>query len=166
MDDSRRTPDIKRSRKMPPADLLRKAVEVNAGIVTLTAKALNVDPSTVTRWKSKFTKVEEMFGAAKFATLDLAEAKVVQAIQAGKTAEIIFYLKCHGKHRGWIERSEVETIVRPDVRAELEKEQTRLRDPKYREALQIYFAAKEEADRPEPKKAMAVVLPMPPRGQS
>jgi len=142
---------------MPPADLLRKAVEANGGIVTLTAKAIGVDPSTLLRWRKRSPAVAEMFREAKEAALDLCEAKVLQAIRAGRTAECLFFLKCHGKHRGWVERQGVETIVRPEVRADLEREQKRLKDPKYREALRAFFAAQEEADR----KTMAVVVPLP-----
>ena len=164
MDDERRTPPVKNSRKMPPADLLRKAVESNAGIITLTAKALNVDPSTVLRWRKRSPVVAEMFREAKEAVLDLAEAKVLQAIRAGRTAECLFFLKCHGKHRGWIERSEVETIVHPDVRADLEKEQRRLKNPAYREAVRAFFAAADEADREQVKsRAVGNVVQLPPR---
>ena len=134
---------------MPPADLLRKVVERNAGIVTLTARALNVDPSTVLRWRKKSIKVEAMFRQVREMNLDLCESKILQAINAGRTAEIIFYLKCMGKARGWVERAEVEQVVPSNVRKNLEKEKIRLKDPKYREAMRAYFAAAAEADRAE-----------------
>jgi len=148
MNDSRRTPDIK-SRKMPSIDLLREVVERNAGIGTLIAKACGVDPSTVLRWRKKSGKVEAMFQAVKEMNLDLAESKVMQAIQAGKTAECLFFLKCHGKSRGWIERQEIEQIGPSTVREELEKEKQRLKNPKYREAIRAFYAAVEEVDRSE-----------------
>jgi len=135
--------------KRPPDDLLFEVIVKNAGIVTLIAKACGVQGSAVAKWRRKSVKVEEMFRKVREMNLDLAESKVMQAIQAGKTAECLFYLKCMGKSRGWIERAEVEHVGPITVREELVKEQKRLKDPKYREAMRAYFEAAEEADRPE-----------------
>lgn len=132
--------------KRPPDHLLFEVIQKNAGICTLIAKACGVQGSAVSKWR-KNPRVEAMFAAVKEMNLDLAESKVMQAIQAGKTAECLFFLKCHGKSRGWIERQEVEQIGPSTVREELAKEQARLKDPKYREAMRAYFAAAEEADR-------------------
>jgi hypothetical protein len=133
--------------KRPPDALLFEVISKNGGIVTLVAKACGVGPSCVTKWRKKSSKVEEMFRAVREMNLDLAESKVLQAIQAGRTAECLFYLKCMGKSRGWIERQEIEQVGPSTVREELAKEQARLKNPKYREAMRAYFAAAEEADR-------------------
>ena len=93
--------------KRPKDEVLRKVVEAKAGIVSAVAEALQVDVRTVQRWKARSRKVAKMFEDVHFARLDLAEAELIKAIKRGSVAAMIFYLKCHGKQRGWVERQEI-----------------------------------------------------------
>lgn len=43
--------------------------------------------------------------------LDLAENKLLQKINDGDLGAICFYLKCQGKHRGYIERQQIDTTI-------------------------------------------------------
>lgn len=97
----------RRGIKKPPFDVLEKAVRAQAGIVSSVARVFEVDPSTVRRWRYGSRKIDALFQEVREETLDLAESKLLQNIKAGKTAEIIFYLKCMGKSRGYVERSEI-----------------------------------------------------------
>ncbi len=79
------------------------ALEKNGGWVSQTAKALGISVQAVCqrlnrnpRLKAKQIEIKEMY-------LDLAESKVVKAVNDGHPWAICFYLKCQGKHRGWIE---------------------------------------------------------------
>jgi hypothetical protein len=49
-------------------------------------------------------KVESIFEE----TLDYVEAKLLKAVEEGNTSAIMFYLKCKGKGRGYIEKSDKE----------------------------------------------------------
>ena len=138
----------RRLSKRPPDHILAEIVMNKAGIVSAVAQALNASPRQVRRWRDGSKNVGRLFREAQEAVLDLAESKLIQNIKAGKTADIIWYLECKGKARGWVERSEVEAVGHSTVRVELVKEQTRLKDPKYREAVRAYFDAAEAADRP------------------
>jgi hypothetical protein len=46
-------------------------------------------------------------GIAEIA-LDFAESALMKNIKAGKEASNMFYLKCRGKRRGYVERQEIE----------------------------------------------------------
>lgn len=92
-------------RKKRPADaLLKEVIEKTAGLTTAIAKVLNVDPSTVLRWK-KIPKVARMFEQVERDKLDLAESTLLQGMKKGNVAFTIFYLKCKG---GWREKIDID----------------------------------------------------------
>ena len=93
--------------KRPGLAELEQVVRAQAGIHTLVAKALGVDVSQIGRWRRKWAKVDEMFRRVEQETIDLAESKLLQNIRAGRTAELIFFLKCKAKSRGYVERQEI-----------------------------------------------------------
>jgi len=155
---------IIRRRKRPTDDVLIQMIEQKAGLVRPISEALGVAPRTVRGWREKSKKIASAFVEVRDGLLDLAESKLLQGIRSGNTACVIFYLKTQGKARGYIERQEVESVENVNVRAELEKEQKRLRDPKYRAALHALFAAADEADREQVKpRAVGNIVPIPPR---
>lgn len=125
--------------KRPPDEILKKAIQEKAGIVSYVAEALKVSPRQVYRWR-RSPKVEAWFVETRTAVTDLAEATLLKNIKAGKTADTIFYLKCHGKARGYVERMEVTgaegaELIPPDVaaRRETERISEMMKDPEYRE---------------------------------
>ena len=95
------------SKKRPSDEVLRKTIESKAGIVSAVAEALQVDVRTVQRWKQGSQRVARMFEDVLVARLDLAESTIIKAIRRDNITAAIFYLKCHGKSRGWVERQEV-----------------------------------------------------------
>jgi len=126
--------------KRPSNEVLRTIILAKGGVVSYVADACKVDVRTVRRWKSGSRKIRSMFQETSEAMLDMAEAALIKNIRAGKTADTIFYLKCHGKERGYIERVEVSgpdgiDLIPPDVAARRETERISelMRDPEYRE---------------------------------
>jgi len=126
--------------KMPPLRVLEKVIQAKAGIVVLVAEAVQVDVRTIRRWRERNKKIQAMFNEVRESTLDLAEAMLLRNIRAGKTADVIFYLKCHGKGRGYVERLEVSgpsgaDLIPPEMvaRRETERIAELMKDPEYRE---------------------------------
>ena len=79
------------------------------GNVIKACEAASISRQTFYDWikdKDFANKVEEV----KEGLLDFAEHQLLSNIKEGKTAEILFYLKTKGKKRGYIERSEIDTI--------------------------------------------------------
>lgn len=56
---------------------------------------------------AKSERLQTVREEVEFSTLDFAESKLLQLLDAGDKTAIIFYLKCKGKSRGYIERQEV-----------------------------------------------------------
>ena len=92
--------------KRPPDEMLHQVIMAKAGIVSAVAEACGVTTRAVQRW-SKHPKVAVMFEEVRNARLDLAESTIIQAIKNRNITAAIFYLKCHGKTRGWVERREI-----------------------------------------------------------
>lgn len=106
--DGMRTPGMSAPKRKRPDDAkLLEVIKAKAAVVSYVAEACGVDPRTVRRWKERSRKVQGMFDEVRESVLDLAEATLIKNIKAGKTADTIFYLKCHGKHRGYVERQEI-----------------------------------------------------------
>ena len=105
------------------------ALEKSLGIVTTAAKSVGIDRSTHYEWlktdedyKFKVESISEM-------AIDFAESQLNQLMQgamhevvsnkgdivtiqdAPNPTSIIFYLKTKGKHRGYVEKTEVDTNV-------------------------------------------------------
>lgn len=79
------------------------------GNVSKACTAASISRQTFYDWikdKDFANKVDEV----KEGLLDFAEHQLLSNIKEGKTAEILFYLKTKGKKRGYIERSEIDTI--------------------------------------------------------
>lgn len=79
------------------------AIKRHAGLVSMIAKELKVHPETVRAWKSN-PKVAAAFIEAKESTLDIAENKLITNIKKRDNTALIFYLKCQGIRRGYIEK--------------------------------------------------------------
>lgn len=133
-----------RRRKRPDDAVIEEAIRSRAGIVSHVAKALNVSPRTVRGWRERSPWIREVFDEVQAQTLDVAEAELLRSIKAGKTAAIIFYLKCFGKSRGYVERAEITGVdgaplLSPEMEREIREDQIfvdrLIRDP---EARRLY----------------------------
>jgi len=84
-----------------------EGIQGSHGLLTLAAKRSGMGYRTVCRYAAEFPSVAEAVKDAKESMLDFAEAKLFEKISKGDNACLIFYLKCQGKERGYIEHHEV-----------------------------------------------------------
>jgi len=84
-----------------------KALERSRGVVSTAADKANVSRRVVYRWLERSPSFRERFSDVQEAALDFTESKLYELIEQGNVAATIFALKCKGKKRGWVERSEV-----------------------------------------------------------
>lgn len=101
------TPAITRPSEEDTADAIRTA----KGLLSQAAKILGVAPSTVTKHVQKSEFLQSVVLEANEKQLDRAEEVLATLIEQGELGAVIFYLKCKGKNRGFVERSEV--VVSP-----------------------------------------------------
>ncbi len=92
-------------------DILKKqlveALEKSLGVVTTAVKTVGIHRSTFYDWYNDdeaFRK--EVDGIGEIA-VDFAESQLHKQIQGGNPTSTIFYLKCKGKKRGYVEKTEL-----------------------------------------------------------
>lgn len=84
-----------------------EALEASGGYVTQAAHLLNISFQGLYKRINGNKRIREKLDEIRNRYLDLAESKVVSAINNNQPWAICFYLKCQGKHRGWVERQEL-----------------------------------------------------------
>ncbi|NOX56204.1 MAG: hypothetical protein GXP27_17525 [Planctomycetes bacterium] len=88
-------------------EVIAEAIRKSQGMVYIAAKRLGCSPQTIYTYARKYPEiVQRAIDEARGLMLDTAEMKLYQAIAEGESWAICFYLKCQGKHRGYVERLE------------------------------------------------------------
>jgi hypothetical protein len=77
------------------------------GIVSPAADQAGITPQTHYRWMHESPTYAEAVKEIKNRAIDFVESKLIKNIKDGDPGQICFYLKCQGKERGWVERSEL-----------------------------------------------------------
>jgi hypothetical protein len=77
------------------------------GIIYLACEAANIGRRTYFVWMKKDPEFAASVRELDEYLLDFTESKLMAKIQSGNLTAMIFYLKCKGKARGWVERQEV-----------------------------------------------------------
>lgn len=95
-------------RRTPTDEQIEKALVKARGVVLLAARILDVDRVTIYRHVQKSARLREVLETCREVNLDIAEGKLLSAINSGQGWAICFYLKCQGKNRGYVERQKVE----------------------------------------------------------
>lgn len=96
-----------------PKEQLIDAIKKNAGIVSGILRTLEKDYKIkVTRnaiYERKYSDpdVADAFTEAEETVLDVAENRVVTAVNSGERWAVTFYLKTKGRKRGYAERQEI-----------------------------------------------------------
>jgi hypothetical protein len=100
------------------ADLLRKttlkktamldALEKCLGVVSYACKLVQIDRASHYRWMIEDVEYKAKVDVIMEMTLDFAENSLYSQIKDGNTTATIFFLKCKGKERGYVEKQEVE----------------------------------------------------------
>jgi len=85
-------------------DQIEQALRANGGWFTQAAKALGVSHQAVSKRVQQSERLQQVAEDVKAQYLDLAESKLMQKIKDGDLGAICFYLKCQGRHRGYVEK--------------------------------------------------------------
>jgi hypothetical protein len=95
---------------------IEKALDATGGFVSKAAKKLNVTRQCVNNRVNKNPKLKEKLMDIRESHIDFAEDKLIEAIRNNNLAAIIFFLKCQGKGRGYIEKQEIGVAYDYDAR--------------------------------------------------
>jgi hypothetical protein len=79
------------------------AIRRSGGIVKGAANALNVSSRNLRRWIDAEPELKAAAEDVVEDNLDLAETGILRGVAAGNFEACRYYLRCKGRHRGWIE---------------------------------------------------------------
>ena len=85
-----------------------KELKKHNGIISYACDATGVSRTVVNRWRKQDVLFSGAFDDIVEDAVDFVEMQLFKHMKRGSTGAVIFYLKTKGKHRGYIERSEVD----------------------------------------------------------
>ena len=89
------------------------ALRASGGIRLSAAKLLQCSRSTITNYIDRSKRLQALEHEIVETNLDIAENALVKGLKDGDKTFVIFFLKTKGKHRGYVERQEVDPILPP-----------------------------------------------------
>lgn len=95
-------------KKEATAERIIKAIHEADGLITIAAAKAHVNPCTVHRYIKDNPEVAKAVEDAKEKLYDTVESNLFSKIKAGDLGAIIFFLKTQCKHRGYIEKQEID----------------------------------------------------------
>ena len=90
------------------AERMIEEIEASRGNVSVAADVLGIGRTTFYTYLKKFTTVRQKLDEVRERRHDHVEDRLMDSIDNGNIAAIIFYLKTQCKHRGYIERTQQE----------------------------------------------------------
>ena len=90
-----------------PVAKVAEALRAARGLQRFAAQKLGCHRHTVASMIRKYPELAQIVDEEREGVLDTAEAKLLEAIGRGEMTAILFYLKCQGKRRGYVERTEI-----------------------------------------------------------
>lgn len=85
---------------------VRKALKRYKGRVASAAKALGCTQQGVYQYLKRHPETQAYLEEVRERNIDKVEDKLLEAAANGESWAVCFYLKCQGKHRGYVERQE------------------------------------------------------------
>ena len=85
-----------------------KALEESHGVVTNACKKAGVSRAQFYRWWNEDEKFRQQCDDIQESAIDFVESELFKQIKEGNITGQIFYLKTKGKHRGYIEKTQVQ----------------------------------------------------------
>jgi len=84
-----------------------EAMEKSLGIVTTACKMVGISRQTHYNWMTEDTSYRDAINELSDMVVDFAESQLHKLIKDGNVASVLFYLKTKGKHRGYVETTEL-----------------------------------------------------------
>lgn len=85
-----------------------KALQDANGLQAAAAIKLKTSRTTIANYIKNNEDVKAAYDDVNETTIDKVEGKLLEQVNGGNITAIIFYLKTKAKHRGYVERQEIE----------------------------------------------------------
>lgn len=99
-----------KKREMKAAYL--EALKLTGGVQQPACDACGIDRKTILAWRKEDPEFAQACEDTVQISVDFAEQQLMKRMEQGDTTAIIFFLKCKGKDRGYIEKQKIETEIR------------------------------------------------------
>ena len=96
-----------KDREAAMADFL-VAYEKSLGVLKPACEMSGMCRKTIWEWRKKYPEFDAACHECEEVAVDFVEAKLYKLIDKGAEASTIFYLKTKGKHRGYVEKQEID----------------------------------------------------------
>lgn len=103
--------DVFKAQQQRRKNALIKALVEHFGIVSIACKAAGTTRKTFYKYYRDDPEFKARADEVQDYALDHAESQLHRNIMAGKEISLLFYLKCKGKSRGYIEKGDDATLV-------------------------------------------------------
>jgi len=97
----------KKYTKVSKRDFL-KILSDNHGVVTTACKETGLPPDWFSTWYKTSSLFKRRVDNIQNEVIDYVEEKLLKAIEEGNISATIFYMKCKGRERGYVEKSDRE----------------------------------------------------------
>lgn len=114
-----------------------KAIKDTNGFISQAAKRLGISRVQLYRIVNSHPTVKEALDDAREDMKDFAEAQLFKNIKEGKEASVFFFLKTQAKDRGYVEKIEIEHLLKKELDAMLDVLQRELDDDAFSRILTI-----------------------------
>ena len=94
---------------------LLEALEKSLGVITDACKMADLNRDTFYRYLREDEDFKAKYEDISNVALDFVESKMYELIRQGDKACIIFYMKCKGKKRGYVEKEEKQVSNVPQI---------------------------------------------------
>lgn len=97
--------------KEPPEETKKRLLEAlkkHNGLVSYACDSIRVNYNLYYSFYETDPEFKKAVLQIKEGTIDKVESRLFKNIEKGRDIPLIFYLKCQAKHRGYIERSEIQ----------------------------------------------------------
>ncbi len=99
--------DKKQQKQHLKKEQFLEALEKKMGIVSQACKSIGIDRTTPYRWAKEDSDFSDRMDEVQNVVLDFAESKLYELVDDKNPTATIFLLKTKGKHRGYVERTEI-----------------------------------------------------------
>lgn len=105
---------------------ISEALTATKGLVYAAASRIGCTPQTIYNRMRRSKEIRDVVENGRGQVLDMAEAKLFEAIHNGESWAIAFALKTIGKNRGYFERMQQQSVTQDDIDQEIESELARM----------------------------------------
>lgn len=93
-----------------------EVLKSNGNNISKACDAIGINRGTYYFWKESDKEFAQRCADMDEVIIDLVESSLMKRIKEGDTTATIFFLKTKGKHRGYVEKTQVEGTLDTNVR--------------------------------------------------